>query len=159
MVHLAWAPTSLPELAVIDAVGRVMILNFVTNVNAPAIARRWDNDSVDDLHAVVGSYWLNTTPMVRGMYNPLHSAAVKKNHVYTYESTSTMGNGPYHPNASRSAFLSVTTNGVLKMFWYQNNTNRIEETALELESITSSDEAVTHAAICSDGRCKSYLLP
>lgn len=44
------------------------------------------------------------------------------------------------------------------MFWSQN-TNRIEESSLELESITSSDELITHAAVCSDARGTSPLPP
>lgn len=35
------------------------------------------------------------------------------------------------------------------MFWAQNN-NKIEETTLELESINSSDDLITHAALHSD---------
>lgn len=38
------------------------------------------------------------------------------------------------------------------MFWSQNN-NKICETTLELESITSSDDLITHAAVASDTRC------
>lgn len=39
------------------------------------------------------------------------------------------------------------------MFWTQNN-NRIEESSLELESVSSSDGLITHAAMASD---KKYL--
>jgi mediator of RNA polymerase II transcription subunit 16 len=49
----------------------------------------------------------------------------------------------------------VTTNGALKLFFTQNNA-RLEETALELESVTSSDDLVTHASLCSE---KSKTLP
>lgn len=35
------------------------------------------------------------------------------------------------------------------MFWSQNN-NRMEETTMELESVNSSDDLVTHAALASD---------
>jgi mediator of RNA polymerase II transcription subunit 16 len=45
----------------------------------------------------------------------------------------------------------VTTNGALKLFFTQNNA-RVEETAIELESVTSSDDLITHASICSDKR-------
>jgi len=63
--------------------------------------------------------------------------------------------GPNHPNAMKSAFVCVTTNGLLKMFWSQNN-NKPEETTLELESATSADDLITHAAACSD-KSESYL--
>lgn len=57
--------------------------------------------------------------------------------------------GPNHPNPSKSAFICVTTNGLLKIFWSQNN-GKAEETTLELESATSADDLITHAAACSD---------
>lgn len=57
--------------------------------------------------------------------------------------------GPNHPNPTKSAFICVTTNGLLKMFWSQNN-GKVEETTLELESTTSADDLITHAAACSD---------
>lgn len=57
LVHLSWSPAS-PELAVIDAVGRVLIISFSANLNRPSPSRRWDGDSIDDLQAVVGTYWL-----------------------------------------------------------------------------------------------------
>ena len=57
--------------------------------------------------------------------------------------------GPFHPNPGKSALLCITTNGLLKLFFSQNN-NRIEETDIELENITSSDDLITHASICSD---------
>lgn len=63
IVHLSWSPTnSSSELAIIDAVGRVLIFTFGANLNRPSLIRRWDTDPVDDLHAVVGTYWLNVVP-------------------------------------------------------------------------------------------------
>lgn len=59
IVHLAWAPTNSPELAIIDAFGRVCLLTFPLTLNkASFIARKWDSDAADDLHSVVGCYWL-----------------------------------------------------------------------------------------------------
>jgi mediator of RNA polymerase II transcription subunit 16 len=59
IVHLAWAPTNSPELAIVDAFGRVCILTFPLALNkASFIARKWDSDAPDDLHSIVGSYWL-----------------------------------------------------------------------------------------------------
>lgn len=62
ITHLAWAPTATPDLAVIDSVGRVTILTFSISLNRPYLTRRWDADQVDDLHAVVGCYWLPLMP-------------------------------------------------------------------------------------------------
>ena len=58
IVHLAWAGQSSPELAIIDSVGRVSIMSFSITLNRPYPARKWDQDLVDDLQAVVGCYWL-----------------------------------------------------------------------------------------------------
>lgn len=63
IVHLAWAPSLQPELAVVDAFGRVSILAVPMNLNkATYVSRSWDNDPQDDLHSVVGSYWLPLGP-------------------------------------------------------------------------------------------------
>lgn len=62
IVHLAWAATGSPELAVIDAAGRVSTLTFSQNLNRPYLARSWDDDPIDDLHSIVGTYWLPLIP-------------------------------------------------------------------------------------------------
>lgn len=54
--------------------------------------------------------------------------------------------------------MCVTTNGSLKLFFTQNNA-RLEETAIELESVTSSDDLITHASLCSDKREKPSISP
>lgn len=61
LVHLSWGPAN-SELAVIDAVGRVLLLSFNNELNRPHISRRWTGDAVDDLHTIVGTYWLNQLP-------------------------------------------------------------------------------------------------
>lgn len=61
VVHLSWGPAS-SELAVVDAVGRVLLLNFNSDLNRPLVSRRWDGDAIDDLHTIVGTYWLNQLP-------------------------------------------------------------------------------------------------
>lgn len=59
IVHLAWSPAVNPELAVIDAYGRVCLLLFNNSLNkASFITRKWDADTPDDLLSVVGCYWL-----------------------------------------------------------------------------------------------------
>ena len=68
---------------------------------------------------------------------------------FKYESNFMHNFGPFHPNPSKSALLCVTTNGLLRLYWAQN-TNRMEETTLELENISISDDLLTHASICSD---------
>ncbi|KAL0936566.1 mediator of rna polymerase ii transcription subunit 16 [Colletotrichum truncatum] len=148
IVHLAWASTASPELAVIDAAGRVSILTYSINLNRPFATRKWDHEPGDDLQAVVGCYWLSLAPQSK-QYYVCHGPAVKDGNSYRYESSFVHAYGPWHPNPSKSALLCVTASGNLKMFWAQNN-NKIEETSLELESINSSDDLITHAALHSD---------
>ncbi|KAM0343821.1 hypothetical protein ACHAPU_008090 [Fusarium lateritium] len=150
IVHLSWAGTSIPDLAVIDAVGRVAVVSFSISLNHPFVQRRWDADPIDDVHAIVGSYWLNVAPTSNQQaYNVMYGPATKHGNGYMYESSFVHGGGPAHPNSAKSALLTITTNGVLRMLWSQN-TNRIEETTIELESICASDELITHAAFASE---------
>jgi mediator of RNA polymerase II transcription subunit 16 len=59
--HLCWAPTG-SELAVIDAAGRVTLLTIFSSLNKPTLSRPCQGDPADDLHGVVGCYWLNQAP-------------------------------------------------------------------------------------------------
>lgn len=67
IVHLAWAATHNPELAVVDLSGRVAILSFSMNLNRPFPSKKWDVDQVDSLDTVVGSYWLSLIPQNKQM--------------------------------------------------------------------------------------------
>ncbi|PHH87861.1 hypothetical protein CDD83_8302 [Cordyceps sp. RAO-2017] len=155
LVHLEWGATSSPELAVIDAVGRVAIASFPISLNQPWVTRKWDADTVDDSHAIVGCYWLAVAPSSQQKpYNIMYGPAKKHGNSYQYETSFVHAGGPSHPHSSKSALFCVTIGGMLKMYWSQNN-NRMEETLMELESVNSSDELVTHAALASD---KRYLL-
>lgn len=148
LVHLSWSATGTPELAIIDAVGRLSLLSFSIALNRPYFFRRWDADPVDDLNAVVGCYWLGLTPPGR-QYNVFHGPAVRDNTRYRYESSFVHSLGPFHPNPSKSALVCVTANGQAKLFFSQNN-NRVEETSLDIERISNTDDLITHAAICPD---------
>ncbi|KAI1180670.1 RNA polymerase II mediator complex subunit Sin4 [Nemania sp. FL0916] len=156
IVHLSWAPSS-SELAVIDAVGRVFLLNLNSDVNRPLISRRWEGDAVDDLQTIVGTYWLNQYP-ANSRFVPIYGPAVKSTSGtdYTFETSALPLMGPTHPNPTKSALICVTTNGLLKMFWSRTN-SKTEETTLELESATSADDLITHAAVCSD-KTKSIFI-
>ncbi|KAL6904390.1 mediator complex, subunit Med16 [Trichoderma evansii] len=152
LVHLEWGSTNIPELAIIDAVGRVVIVSFSISLNHPFITRKYDTDTIDDANAVVGAHWLAVAPQNQQKpYNIMYGPAVKKGHLYQYESSFVHASGPSHPHSSKSALFCVTVSGMLKMFWSQNN-NRMEETTMELESVNSLDELVTHAALASDRR-------
>ncbi|KAM0504405.1 hypothetical protein ACHAP8_002813 [Fusarium lateritium] len=154
IVHLTWAGTSTPDLAVIDAAGRVIIVSFSITLNHPFVQRKWDADPIDDVHTIVGAYWLTVAPSNQQSYNIMYGPANKQTNGYTYESSFVHHGGPSHPSPAKSALLTITTHGVLRMFWSQNN-SRIEETTIELESISASDELITHAAFTSE---KKYLL-
>ncbi|KAI0206278.1 RNA polymerase II mediator complex subunit Sin4 [Astrocystis sublimbata] len=156
ILHLSWGPAN-SELAAIDAVGRVLLMSFNNDLNRPMVSRRWDTDPVDDSHTIVGTYWLNQLP-ANTRFHPTYSPAVKspKGADYTFENSGVPAMGPNHPNPSKSAFICVTTNGLLKMFWSQNS-HKSEETTLELESATSADDLITHAAACSDKTRSIYI--
>ncbi|KAK0669411.1 putative mediator of RNA polymerase II transcription subunit 16 [Cercophora samala] len=152
IVHVAWAPTThMPDLAIIDGLGRITILSFPLQINRPYPARKWDVDPVDDLHSVVGCHWLpigNAASQNRGFLTQ-YSAAHWAGSEYKYNHMAQPAFGPAHPHPGRSALVCVTTNGLLRLF-YQSPSNRFEETALELESVTAADDLITHAAFCCD---------
>lgn len=60
--HLSWSPSG-SDLAVIDAAGRVTILGLWATLNKPTLHRPSQVDPADDLHRVVGCYWLNLAPL------------------------------------------------------------------------------------------------
>ncbi|KUJ20418.1 mediator of RNA polymerase-like protein II transcription subunit 16 [Mollisia scopiformis] len=146
--HLAWAPNG-SDLAAIDAAGRVAILSVFSSLNKVALARMIQADPTDDLHAVVGSYWLNLATLPPNRPTILNGPAVKDGTDYRYEASQAPSLGPSHPNHNRSAFIFLTTNGLLRLLFPQNN-NKWYEVHTELESIVSSDDLITHAAICAD---------
>ncbi|KAK4128203.1 hypothetical protein N657DRAFT_638626 [Parathielavia appendiculata] len=153
-VHLAWSPSVSPELAVLDAHGRITVLGFSIANNQPYPARRWESDVVDDLHAIVGCYWLPLGMAQNKPFYVSHGPAIINQSEHRYEHQFHQAFGPWHPNPAKSALLCVTTSGSLKLL-FTANSQRPEETAIELESVTSSDELITHASLCSD---KNTLL-
>ncbi|RFU33515.1 hypothetical protein B7463_g2798, partial [Scytalidium lignicola] len=146
--HLCWGPSG-SELAVIDSVGRITILSLFSSLNKPTLSRQCQVDPVDDLHAVVGCYWLNLAPYPANRPTILNGPAIKEGSAYKYEASQAPVLGPCHPNHSKSAFVCITTNGILRVLWPQN-TGKWYECHTELESIVSSDDLITHASICSD---------
>lgn len=90
-------------------------------------------------------------------YNITYGPAVRENEKYQYGNSITAAFGPWHPNPQKSSLVCVTANGFLKLF-YSQNSNQVQETQLEMESITSSDDLITHAAICPD-RGKAHPYP
>lgn len=81
--------------------------------------------------------------------NVVYGPATRETDKYTYTNTVMQNYGPWHPNPQKSALVCVTENGLLKLFFSQNS-NQVQEVHIEMESITSSDDLITHAAICSE---------
>lgn len=166
LVHLEWANTNNPELAIIDSAGRVAMLLFSTTLTHPFTVRKWDLDPVDELQSLAGCFWLpvaTSTPTTssvaapagnRQSYNVLFGPATKNpNGSYHYESSFMHAEAPSHPLQARTALLTVSVSGVLKMIFMQLN-NKLEEVSIELECISTGDETVTHAAFAAE---KKYL--
>lgn len=57
--------------------------------------------------------------------------------------------GPSHPDYRKSALICLTTSGDLRLFWPQSD-GKWYETVSEIESVASSNDLITHAAICAD---------
>lgn len=62
LVHLEWAATNSPELAIFDDVGRVAVISFTIALNHPFVIRTWDSDLIDNTNAAAGCYWLPVVP-------------------------------------------------------------------------------------------------
>lgn len=59
--HLSWSPNGF-DLAAIDAAGRVAMFTALVYRNKAQACRNVMQDSIDELHAVAGSMWLNLMP-------------------------------------------------------------------------------------------------
>lgn len=161
MAHLEWADTNNPELAVFDSLGRITLLIFTSMINQPFVVKKGDDDIVDGTHAIVGCHWLQATSVATGpgdkptkqTYNTLYGPAQKTDSTYHYNSSFIHAEGPTHPQPGRSALLTVSAGGLLKVTWMQAN-NKPDESRLELESLSSSDELISHAAFASEKRKK-----
>ncbi|KAG9245029.1 mediator of RNA polymeras-like protein II transcription subunit 16 [Calycina marina] len=159
--HLAWSPHGV-ELAVVDSVGRITILNITQTSNRPQTAKKAHEEMVDDLQRVVGCYWLNPAPSHANRPVQLSGPAVRDSSStpYRFETTAAPVLGPSHPNHNKSAFVCVSAGGCLKVIYPlnpyinpqtgQHSPPVWREFHTELESISSSDDLITHAAICSD---------
>lgn len=167
LVHLEWANTNNPELAIVDAGGRVAILLFSTTLTHPFSVRKWDTDPIDELQSLAGCYWLpvaastTSTSSVaapagnRQSYNVMFGPATKTpSGSYHYESSFMHAEAPNHPLQARTALLTVSVGGTLKMLFMQLN-NKMEEVSMELECLSTADDIVTHAAFAAE---KKYLV-
>ncbi|OBT45969.1 hypothetical protein VE00_03746 [Pseudogymnoascus sp. WSF 3629] len=145
--HLCWSPNG-ADLAAIDSAGRIAILNLAQSLNKPTFTRNSNVDPIEDLRAVVGAYWLNLSPS--NLRQPgIQSVAVKTSTDYRYEISQAIAFGPCFPNAHKSALITVSTGGTLSLLWPQAD-GKWHELSSDIESISSSDDLITHASICAD---------
>ena len=79
----------------------------------------------------------------------LSKAAIKTDGVFKYPTNSLPPMGPLNPIQGRAACLGVTRHGVVKM-WYSSDAQHIQKATAELESYTSMDDLITHAAYAPD---------
>lgn len=57
--------------------------------------------------------------------------------------------GPHNPNTNKSALLAVTRSGIIRLL-LQGQDMSWQEIKTEIDSISSSSELLTHAAMCAD---------
>ncbi|KFY20265.1 hypothetical protein V491_03862 [Pseudogymnoascus sp. VKM F-3775] len=145
--HLCWSPNG-SDLAAIDSAGRIAILNLGQSLNKPTFTRNSNSDPIEDLRTVVGAYWINISPGNQRQPG-IQSVAVKTSTDYRYEISQAIAFGPCFPNAHKSALITVSTSGSLSLLWPQAD-GKWHELSSEIESISSSDDLITHASICAD---------
>lgn len=61
LVHIDWGVTNSPELAVVDAAGRVALLTFAVTLNSPFSQKKFDVEPINSLNAVVATHWLSVS--------------------------------------------------------------------------------------------------
>lgn len=79
----------------------------------------------------------------------IYTKATKTDEGWRFDSIPSTSQGPSYPNPQRSALVTLSTNGLLKLLYYQAD-RKWHEASLEIKSIVSSDELIMHATICAD---------
>jgi mediator of RNA polymerase II transcription subunit 16, fungi type len=57
--------------------------------------------------------------------------------------------GPHNPSTNKSALVAVTRGGIIRLL-FQSQEMRWQDTKTEIDSISTSAELLTHAAMCAD---------
>jgi mediator of RNA polymerase II transcription subunit 16 len=57
--------------------------------------------------------------------------------------------GPHNPSTNKSALVAVTRGGVIRLL-FQGLDLRWQDTKAEIDSISTTPELLTHAAMCAD---------
>ncbi|KAI9671992.1 MAG: mediator complex subunit [Trizodia sp. TS-e1964] len=143
LVHLCWNHSG-SDLAVVDSYGRISLFSVVIAINRLAETRQFLNDPEDDLSAVVGMCWLNGERQF-----PIYRPAFRRDGNYQYSASNAKPYGPYHPLPGKSALISLSRGGNLRLLFQQPDM-KWGEVGTELESVGSSDDLFTHASFSPD---------
>ena len=153
IVHLAWGggTSTLYDLAIVDAAGRVAVAQFSSCLNHGILVRKWDAEPVDDLHAIAGCYWLPALSMSPRPYMVICGPAVRApgdSGMYQYI-TSFAPLGVTFPSMVRSGLVTVTSTGLLRLMWNGGRLLQPETVMVELGGTYGNDDIVTHASVVS----------
>ena len=77
--HLVWSPNG-QELAIIDASGRISVVQLFNSLNKINVYRSNQLDAADDLHEVVGFSWLNPPLANRNVSGWVGRTTFQSNH-------------------------------------------------------------------------------
>ncbi|KAI1928152.1 Mediator of RNA polymerase II transcription subunit 16 [Ophidiomyces ophidiicola] len=138
-VHLCWHETG-TDLAIVDSCGHILILSMSIALNVFAISRATMADVEDDGNQPIGLIWLSGN-------RPTHAfqKATKRDNQWVYSRFARKPSGPYHP-LNKPALVCVTRSGHARLL-YQNQDSKWDERNVELQSVTSSEDILTHAAL------------
>ncbi|KAI9738670.1 MAG: mediator complex subunit [Cirrosporium novae-zelandiae] len=139
LVHLSWNHSG-TDFAAVDSYGRISIFVMNIAVKRYGLSRSSSLDQEDDMAALVGMFWLSQARMY------LVLSAAEKQDTWSLQILPRNHVGPYLPPKFGLGLFCLTKAAVLR-FIYQTPDNRWMDVSLELESISSSDEILTHSHI------------
>lgn len=79
---------------------------------------------------------------------PFYRPAVKQNSQWDFSASQHKAWGPYNPSG-KSALVAVTRGGTIRLV-IQGADNRWHDSSAEIESILTSSDMFSHAALCGD---------
>lgn len=79
---------------------------------------------------------------------PFYRPAFKRHNQWDFSASQHKAWGPYNPSG-KSALVAVTRGGTIRVV-LQGADNRWHDTSAEVESILTSSDVLTHAALCGD---------
>ncbi|KAL9044109.1 MAG: hypothetical protein Q9214_002729 [Letrouitia sp. 1 TL-2023] len=149
---LCWNTAGI-ELAVSDVCGRINFYSVVNASNRCNVVRLNVPSSEDNLSAIVGRMWLNSDRAL-----PLSRPLVKTpNGQWNFTTIRHKLTGPRNPNLfqdvpgkNKPAFVAVTRTGYIKLIFQGLDGSRWLDFKGELDSVGTSSELLTHAALCDD---------